>query len=102
MARREHGKLAVLELKDTTGQLQLFAKLDALGDGRSGPIDIDIGDFVGAEGRAQDAARRALAAPHLLAVPRQGAAALPEKYHGLKDIETRYRRRYLDTMVNAE
>ena len=102
VARRLHGKLTFVVLKDSSGELQLFAQLDALGAERYAALEhVDLGDFVGAEGTIMRTRRGELslrvASWELLA---KSLRPMPEKFHGLTDVETRYRRRYLDLMVN--
>jgi lysyl-tRNA synthetase class 2 len=104
MARRVHGKLTFVVLKDFSGELQLFAQLDALGEDRYAALEsIDLGDFVGAEGTVMRTRRGELslrvASWELLS---KSLRPMPEKFHGLTDVETRYRRRYLDLMVNDD
>lgn len=104
MARRVHGKVAFVVLKDATGELQLFAQVDALGAERYEAIEhIDLGDFVGAEGTMMRTRRGELSLRltswQLLS---KSLRPMPEKFHGLTDVETRYRKRYLDLMVNDE
>ena len=102
MARRVHGKLTFVVLKDSRGELQLFAQLNALGEERYAALEhVDLGDFVGAEGSVMRTRRGELSLRvtswELLS---KSLRPMPEKYHGLTDVETRYRRRYLDLMVN--
>ena len=104
MARRGHGKLTFVVLKDFSGEVQLFAQLDVLGQERYAAIeDVDLGDFVGAEGTVMRTRRGELSLRvtswQLLA---KSLRPMPEKFHGLTDVETRYRRRYLDLMVNDD
>lgn len=104
MARRVHGKLTFVVLKDTSGELQLFAQLDALGEERYAALEhVDLGDFVGAEGTIMRTRRGELSLRltswQLLS---KSLRPMPEKFHGLTDVETRYRKRYLDLMVNDE
>jgi lysyl-tRNA synthetase class 2 len=104
MARRVHGKLTFVVLKDSSGELQLFAQLDALGKERYAPLEhVDLGDFVGAEGTVMRTRRGELSLRvtswELLS---KSLRPMPEKFHGLTDVETRYRRRYLDLMVNDD
>ncbi len=104
MARRVHGKVAFVVLKDATGELQLFAQADALGAEHYEAIGhIDLGDFVGAEGTMMRTRRGELSLRlsswELLS---KSLRSMPEKFHGLTDVETRYRKRYLDLMVNDE
>jgi len=104
IARRGHGKLNFVVLKDVSGELQLMAQLDALGEQAYAAIEqIDLGDFVGAEGTVMCTRRGELslrvASWELLS---KSLRPMPEKFHGLTDVETRYRKRYLDLMVNDE
>jgi len=104
MARRVHGKVSFVVLKDASGELQLFAQLDALGDERYAALEhVDLGDHVGAEGTVMRTRRGELslrvASWQLLS---KSLRPLPEKFHGLTDVELRYRKRYLDTIVNDE
>ena len=104
MSRREHGKLAFLTIKDGSGHLQLFASLDALGaEAYERLLDVDVGDFVGAEGTVLKTRRGELSLrPVAWQFLSKALRPLPEKFHGLTDVETRYRRRYLDTIVNDD
>jgi lysyl-tRNA synthetase class 2 len=104
MARRTHGKLTFVVVKDATGELQLFCERVALGDERYAALEhVDLGDFVGAEGTVMRTRRGELSLRitswELLS---KSLRPMPEKYHGLTDIETRYRKRYLDLMVNDD
>jgi lysyl-tRNA synthetase, class II len=98
LARRGHGKLVFLDLVDRSGRLQLL--VDA---GRAGPVDLDLGDIVGATGRPAKTRRGepslAVDELELLAKIR---APLPDTFHGMTDVEQRYRRRYLDLLMNEE
>ena len=104
IARRGHGKLTFVVLKDAGGELQLMAQVDALGEDAYTALEqIDLGDFVGAEGTVMCTRRGELS---LRVVSWQllskSLRPMPEKFHGLTDVETRYRKRYLDLMVNDE
>ena len=105
VARRGHGKAAFLDLRDGSGQIQIHATADKLGDEAFELlVDLDLGDFVGVEGTAL-ATRRggelSLAIDHwrLLA---KSLRPPPDKFHGLEDVETRYRHRELDLLANEE
>ena len=105
VARRGHGKAAFLDLRDGTGQIQLHAREDLLGpEAFELLVHLDLGDIIGAEGTAL-ATRRggelSLALDHwrLLA---KSLRPPPDKFHGLEDTETRFRRRELDLMANEE
>jgi lysyl-tRNA synthetase class 2 len=105
VARRGHGKAAFLDLRDGSGQIQLHATADKLGEEAFELlVNLDLGDFVGVEGTAL-ATRRggelSLAIDHwrLLA---KSLRPPPDKFHGLEDVETRYRQRELDLLANEE
>jgi len=102
-ARRGHGKAAFIDVRDATGQIQIHAKADALGDAYSLLDDLDLGDFLGVEGRAIVTRRGQLSIEasswQLLA---KALRPPPDKFHGLEDTETRYRRRELDLVANEE
>jgi lysyl-tRNA synthetase class 2 len=103
-ARRGHGKASFLDLKDGTGQIQIQARVDELGsDAYEGLLSLDIGDIVGIEGTVFASKRGELSiradAWELLS---KSLRPPPEKFHGLEDVETRYRRRELDLMANEE
>ena len=98
MARRDLGKLVFLDLVDRSGRIQLLVRPDDVG-----PVDIDLGDIVGVEGVATKSRRGepslAVRSLELLAKIR---APLPDTFHGITDREQRYRRRYLDLMMNED
>jgi lysyl-tRNA synthetase class 2 len=98
MARRDLGKLVFLDLVDRSGRIQLLIRPDDVG-----PVDVDLGDIVGVEGVATKSRRGepslAVRSLELLAKIR---APLPDTFHGITDREQRYRRRYLDLMMNEE
>jgi lysyl-tRNA synthetase class 2 len=105
IGRRGHGKACFLDLRDSTGQIQLHAREDLLGEEPYRVlVDLDLGDIVGVEGTAM-ATRRggelSLAIDHwkLLA---KSLRPPPDKFHGLEDVETRYRHRELDLIANEE
>jgi lysyl-tRNA synthetase, class II len=103
IARRGHGKASFLDLKDGTGQIQVQARIDELGEVYEGLLSLDIGDIVGIEGTVFASKRGELSiradAWELLS---KSLRPPPEKFHGLEDVETRYRRRELDLMANEE
>ena len=96
MGRRDMGKLVFLDLVDRSGQIQLLAQPDELGG-----LDVDLGDVVGVHGHATKTKRGepslAVRGFQLLAKIER---PLPDTYHGVVDAETRYRKRYLDLLVN--
>ena len=103
-ARRGHGKAAFLDVRDATGQIQLHAREDVIGaDAFDLLVHLDLGDIIGVEGTAFATKRGELT----LRVERWTLLAKslrppPDKYHGLEDTETRYRRRELDLVANEE
>ncbi|MFC1809459.1 lysine--tRNA ligase [Candidatus Omnitrophota bacterium] len=104
MAVRAHGKSIFADIKDETGRLQLYANFNVLGEkGFSFFKTLDIGDIVGVSGSLLTSRTGEITLKvesfELLA---KNIRPLPEKWHGLKDIETRYRRRYVDLIVNDE
>jgi lysyl-tRNA synthetase, class II len=101
---RRHGKLSFGVLRDGTGELQLFLEEDSLGPGQRALVeDLDLGDWVGAEGEVVKTRRGELSVkPGTLTLLSKSLRPLPEKWHGLKDVELRFRRRYLDLVANPE
>jgi len=104
MARREHGKSVFYDLRDSTGRIQLYAGKAALGDEKFSFLkELDIGDIVGVKGElfktrtGEDTVK--LAEIKILS---KSLRPLPEKWHGLKDVETRFRQRYVDLIVNED
>ncbi|HEX7254617.1 MAG TPA: lysine--tRNA ligase [Gaiellaceae bacterium] len=98
MARRDMGKLVFLDVVDRSGRIQLLCAQE-----RTGPIDLDLGDIVGAEGRPAKTRRGepSLAVDELTLLAKI-KRPLPDTFHGVQDTETRYRQRYLDLLVNEE
>jgi lysyl-tRNA synthetase class 2 len=98
MARRDMGKLVFLDLVDRSGRIQLLIQTE-----RTGPVDVDLGDIVGVTGRP---ARTKRGEPSLavdeLELLAKIKRPLPDTFHGLRDVEARYRQRYLDLLVNEE
>jgi len=102
MSIRDFGKAVFIHIKDGTGKLQAYIRKDRVGDDNFKIFTfIDIGDHVGLKGqlfRTKTNELTLLASSIVLLTKAQ--SPLPEKYHGLADIETRYRQRYLDLIVN--
>ena len=104
MAIRGHGKASFGVLNDRTGSIQVYFKLDVLGEEKYSQFKLlDIGDIIGLVGRPFKTKRGELTVRvedfDLLS---KSLRPLPEKFHGLKDVEIRYRQRYLDLIVNPE
>ena len=103
MGKRVMGKVAFGVLQDWSGKIQLFADASRLGGRFADFEDLDLGDWVGATGEVVKTKKGELsvriAEIRLLA---KAIRPLPEKWHGLHDVETRHRRRYVDLTVNEE
>jgi lysyl-tRNA synthetase class 2 len=102
MAKRDFGKASFIHIKDRTGRLQAYIRKDRVGDEKFQIFKLmDIGDFIGIKGgffRTKTNELTILASDiELLA---KSVRPLPEKWHGLTDVETRYRQRYVDLIVN--
>jgi lysyl-tRNA synthetase class 2 len=103
-ARRGHGKAAFIDLVDGSGRLQLHSRADVLGEeSHERLVRADLGDIVGVEGVAFSSKRGELSLRVTAWVPlAKSLRPPPDKYHGLEDVETRYRRRELDLLANTE
>ena len=102
-ARRGMGKASFLDLRDGTGQIQVQARLDDLGESYEGLLHLDIGDIVGIDGVVFATKRGELSVrAESWALLSKSLRPPPEKFHGLEDVETRYRKRELDLIANAE
>jgi len=103
VALRHHGKSCFAHLMDYTGRIQLYARADRLGEEYERFTDLDIGDFVGVTGEMfRTRTGELTVAVKAFAFLSKSLRPLPEKWHGLKDVETRYRQRYVDLIVNEE
>lgn len=103
-AYRDQGKVTFADLRDESGRIQLFLRRQTLGDEAYDSLrDLDIGDFVGAKGQVFRTRRGEISLRvEELTLLTKSLRPLPEKFHGLTDVETRYRRRYLDLVANPE
>ncbi|MCM8768514.1 MAG: lysine--tRNA ligase [Candidatus Omnitrophica bacterium] len=104
MAFRRHGRTSFLDLQDESGKIQLYVKRESL-DGESAKFfdNLDIGDIAGAVGDTFRTKTGELTiAVRSLKILAKSLRPLPEKWHGLKDVETRYRCRELDLIMNQE
>ena len=104
MAKRVQGKIIFFELQDATGRIQLFCRINALGEDVFAEMkDLDLGDWIGAHGLMMRTRRGQLSvAVDSFLLLSKALRPLPEKFHGLNDKETRYRQRYVDLIVNDE
>ncbi len=100
---RTMGKASFADIEDSEGRLQLFMSQSVLGDGYALLDDLDLGDFVGAEGTMMrtKAGEVSLGAASVTLLAK-AMRPPPEKFHGLRDVEQRYRQRYLDLLSNRE
>ena len=100
---RASGGLSFIKLRDATGEIQLLLNQSLMGDEYAKLDDIDIGDIVEAEGAITASKRGELSVePARLRVLTKSYRPLPEKHEGLKDVEVRYRQRYVDLISNVE
>ncbi len=104
MARRDFGKAAFLQVQDGSGRIQVYVAMNQIGEEAFELFKkLDIGDIIGIEGqpfrtKTDELSLRA----DKLQLLTKSLLPLPEKWHGLTDVETRYRQRYLDLIVNPE
>ncbi len=104
MLLRGHGKLVFATLADRTGEIQLFVSKAVLGDeAHERFVDLDRGDWIGVEGTVMTTRKGELSIKvdgfELLS---KALRPLPDKWHGLSDVETRFRQRYVDLVVNPD
>lgn len=104
VALRGHGKSSFADLRDESATIQLwFSKKDVGDDAYDALSDLDIGDFLGVYGTIKRTRRGEITVfVDRYEILTKSLRALPEKYHGLTDVETRYRQRYLDMIANTE
>ncbi|MGC8778344.1 MAG: lysine--tRNA ligase, partial [Candidatus Caldatribacteriaceae bacterium] len=104
MALRKHGKAIFADLQDRTGQIQVYVKKDILGEEQFAVFKVvDVGDWIGVEGTVFYTHSGELTVlSEQFAFLSKCLKALPEKWHGLKEVEVRYRKRYLDLIMNPE
>jgi len=104
MAKRSHGKVIFVDLKDTTARIQLYNKVDFLGKDKFELLELlDIADFIYVRGELFKTHTGELTVKvEDSMILSKALMPLPEKWHGLKDVELRYRQRYLDLISNEE
>ncbi len=104
VAIRSHGRSAFADIKDEKGHLQIYCKKEELGEGGVVLFEaLDIGDWIGCDGKlfVTKMGEQTLHTTQLWLLAKS-LRPLPEKWHGLKDVETRYRQRYVDLVVNED
>ena len=104
MAMRTHGKSAFCDIRDRSGKIQFYIKKGAIDEGVFAIFEkLDIGDIVGIAGELFKTRTGEFTVKlNELTLLAKSLLALPEKWHGLKDVETRYRQRYVDLIVNQD
>ncbi len=104
MARRSFGKAAFIQIQDRKGRLQVFVRRDDIGEDSFDQFrKMDIGDIVGVTGKPFRTQTDELSIrADSIRLLTKSLQVLPEKWHGLTDVETRYRQRYLDLIVNPD
>lgn len=104
MSRRGHGKVSFLDLQDSKGKIQLFVRYNTVGEEAYKELSLyDIGDIIGVIGEVfkTKAGEISIRAKEIILMSKS-LQVLPEKFHGLKDQDLRYRQRYVDLIVNPE
>ncbi|HLR21248.1 MAG TPA: lysine--tRNA ligase [Tissierellaceae bacterium] len=104
MSRRGHGKVNFMDLQDRKGRIQLFVKFDLIGEEAYEDLKyLDLGDIVGVKGQVfrTRSGEVSIRVKEILLMSKS-LQILPEKFHGLKDQDLRYRQRYVDLIVNPE
>lgn len=104
MSKRGQGKVSFLDLHDQSGKLQIYVKIDEVGEEQFSLLKLlDVGDIIGVAGPVFRTQRGEISVrAQQLTVLSKSLHPLPEKWHGLKDVELRYRQRYVDLIVNPE
>ena len=104
MTKRGKGKVGFAHLQDREGQIQIYVRKDEVGEENYQIFKkADIGDFLGVEGQVMwtDMGELSIKGTHLSPLSK-ALRPLPEKFHGLTDVETKYRKRYLDLITNHD
>ena len=100
---RAMGRASFVDLQDGSGVIQALLRENVLGEAYTLLRDLDVGDHLGVTGTMmRTRTGQATIEAHNLTLTAKGMRPLPEKYHGLRDVETRYRQRYLDLIANPE
>ena len=97
------GKAAFMDIRDASGVIQVLLRQNNLHEGFDLIKDLDLGDHLGVKGNLMRTRTGQVTIDALeLTVTAKGMRPLPEKWHGLRDVETRYRQRYLDLIANQD
>ncbi|MDD5477587.1 MAG: lysine--tRNA ligase [Candidatus Omnitrophica bacterium] len=104
MANRAHGKVNFMDLRDATGKIQLYVKRDIVGEEKAALLEqLDIADIISASGELfKTHTGEFTLKVEDFTILSKALRPLPEKWHGLKDVELRYRQRYLDLLCNED
>lgn len=104
MSRRDMGKANFIDVHDSTGRMQVYVRINDVGEDAFAEFKKwDIGDIIGVKGEVFKTRRGEISIhAHEIELLSKSLLPLPEKWHGLKDTETRYRQRYLDLIVNPD
>lgn len=104
MSKRGHGKAAFAHIEDVSDRIQIYVRLDTVGESAYDLFKAcDLGDWIGVEGVVFKTNRgETTVQAEKLVLLSKSLRPLPEKFHGLQDIEQRYRKRYLDLIMNAD
>ena len=103
MSKRRHGKIAFLDLQDTYGRIQIFAKKNIMEENYEVVKATDVGDFLGVKGKVIRTETGAISVEaEEVELLSKSIQVLPEKFHGLKDMDLRYRQRHVDLIVDPE
>lgn len=104
MSKRDMGKASFIDIQDSTGRIQSYVRKDAIGDDDYVEFKkYDIGDIIGVKGEVFRTQKGQISIKaHEVKLLSKSLLPLPEKYHGLKDTDLRYRQRYVDLIVNPD
>lgn len=104
LSKRGHGKASFMDLQDSRGKIQIFIKMDLIGEESYKKLSLfDIGDIIGVVGEVFKTRTGEISIKaREIQLLTKSLQILPEKFHGLKDPDLRYRQRYVDLIVNPE